>query len=122
MKYLIVDDDERIRRMIKTVVADDAAVFFECGDGAQARSCYAEHRPDWVLMDLTMPKVDGLTATRQIKSDDPSARVLIVTANDSVALCEEARGAGACGYVLKENLFNLRHILLTAVESLPNQT
>jgi two-component system chemotaxis response regulator CheY len=111
MKFLIVDDDKRIRQLIKTVVSDDAAIFCECGDGAQARASYAAHRPDWVLMDLTMPEMDGITATRQIRSDDPSARVVIVTAHDSAALREEARVAGACGYVLKENLLDLLEIL-----------
>ena len=114
MRFLIVDDDERIREMIKTVVADDSAVFFECGDGAQARASYAAHKPDWVLMDVAMPKMDGLTATRQIKSDDPAARIVIVTAHDSAAVREEAHGAGACSFMLKENLFKLREILAAA--------
>lgn len=114
MRFLIVDDDERVRQLLKVVVGDDAAVFFECGDGAQARTSYAENRPDWVLMDLAMPEVDGITATRQIRRDDPAARVVIVTASDSAALREAARGAGAVGYVLKEDLFDLPQILATA--------
>ena len=111
MKLLIVDDDERIRHLIKTVVGDAATVVCECGDGAQARASYAEHEPDWVLMDLSMPEVDGLTATRQIRADYPAARIIIVTADDSRAMREEARGAGALGYVVKENLLELRDIL-----------
>lgn len=111
MKFLIVDDDERIRRLIKTIVGEAASVFCECGDGAQARASYAEHQPDWVLMDLTMPEVDGLTATRQIRADHPAARIVIVTANDSAALREAAAGAGAVGYVVKENLLELRELL-----------
>lgn len=111
MKFLIVDDDERIRSLIKTIMADDAADFCECSDGAQAHASYARHQPDWVLMDLMMPEVDGLTATRQIRADYPSARVIIVTADDSPAMREEARWAGALGYVLKENLFDLPELL-----------
>ena len=111
MKFLIVDDDERIRRMIKTIVADESAIICECSDGEQARACYAEHQPDWVLMDLMMPLVDGITATRRIRADYPAARVIIITAHDSRAMREEARGAGAIGYVLKENLLELREIL-----------
>lgn len=114
MKLLIVDDDERIRHLIKTVVGDAATVVCECGDGAQARASYAELQPDWVLMDLSMPEVDGITATRQLRAAYPAARVVIVTAHDSATLREAARGAGAVGYVLKENLFNL-HQILTAV-------
>jgi two-component system, NarL family, response regulator DegU len=111
MKFLIVDDDERIRRMIKTIVADESSIICECSDGEQARACYAEHQPDWVLMDLIMPSVDGITATRRIRADYPEARVIIVTAHDSHAMREEAQCAGAIGYVLKENLLELREIL-----------
>jgi CheY-like chemotaxis protein len=111
MKLLIVDDDERIRRMIKTIVADASSIICECSDGEQACACYAEHQPDWVLMDIMMPLVDGITATRRIRANDPTARVIIVTAHNSQAMREEARGAGACGYVLKENLLELREIL-----------
>ena len=111
MKLLIVDDDERIRRLIKSVVVDESAIFCECDDGAQARACYAEHQPDWVLMDLSMPEVDGITATRQIRAAYPRARVVIVTAHDSASLRERAAEAGAIGYVAKENLLELRELL-----------
>ena len=111
MKYLIVDDDERIRRLIKSVVADATDVVCECSDGAQARRSYDEQQPDWVLMDLTMPEVDGITATRLIRTAYPRARVVIVTAHDSAALREAAAGAGAVGYVAKENLLELCDIL-----------
>jgi CheY-like chemotaxis protein len=111
MKFLIADDDERIRRLIKTIVGEAASVCYECGDGAQARASYAAHQPDWVLMDLAMPEMDGLTATRRIRADYPSARVIIVTADDSPAMREAARRAGALGYVLKENLFDLPELL-----------
>ena len=111
MKLLIVDDDERIRRLIKSVVADAAAVVCECSDGAQARRSYDEQQPDWVLMDLSMPEVDGITATRQIRAAYPRARVVIVTAHDSASLRERAAEAGAIGYVAKENLLELRELL-----------
>lgn len=111
MKYLIVDDDERIRRLIKSVIADATDVVCECSDGAQASRSYDEQQPDWVLMDLTMPEMDGITATRQIRAAHPAARIIIVTADDCRAMREESRGAGALGYVVKENLLELRDIL-----------
>jgi DNA-binding NarL/FixJ family response regulator len=111
MKILIVDDDERIRQMIKTILAGDEVVICECSNGAEAYACYAEHQPDWVLMDITLPGVDGLAATRSIKANYPEARILIVTSHESHAMREAAREAGARGYVLKENLLDLREMV-----------
>lgn len=100
-----------MRRLIKSLLADLADVIAECSDGSDAQRCYAAHQPDWVLMDLMMPQMDGLVATRQILASDPAARVVIVTGHESRALRREAQEAGACGYVLKENLLELREIL-----------
>lgn len=67
MKSLLsVEDNEAMRRMIKSLVADLADVIFECDGGGAALGLYPAHRPDWVLMDIQMEPVDGLTATRQI--------------------------------------------------------
>jgi len=111
MKLLIVEDDPRVRRMIKLVVAELPAAIFECGDGAEAQASYNQYRPDWVLMDIEMPVVDGLEATQRIKAEHPGARIVIVTAHEGASLREAARRAGACGYVLKENLLDLLSIL-----------
>ena len=114
MKFLIVDDDSRVRRLIGSVVAEPSDTVYECSDGAQAHACYREHQPDWVLMDLMMPEVDGLAATREIKASHPAARIIIVTNHDSQGLREEAAGAGAMAYVAKENLLALRDIMSNA--------
>jgi two-component system chemotaxis response regulator CheY len=111
MKLLIVEDDERIRRLIKSVIIDLADEVFECSDGAHAQASYAEHRPDWVLMDLVMPKVDGITAIRQIKASHPEAKIIVVTSYKSTAMRQEAARAGALAYILKENLLDLRNLL-----------
>jgi len=112
MILLIVEDSAAVRRMIRSLVTDLAEECYECADGAEALAAYRAHRPDWVLMDLEMGEVDGLTATRQIKADWPEARVVIVTNYDDAELRAAARSAGACQYVLKENLLELRRILL----------
>lgn len=112
MKLLIVEDNQAMRRMIRRMVADVADEISECSDGAAACALYSNLHPDWVLMDIEMGEVNGLTATRRIKADYPEARVVIVTNYDDAQLRETARVAGACGYVLKENLFALRRILL----------
>jgi two-component system, NtrC family, response regulator HydG len=111
MRLLIVDNNERMRRTIKSVVEDITDEFYECEDGAEALSLYEIHRPDWVLMDIRMGGMDGLDATRQIKASFPKARVVIVTEYDDAAMREDARHAGANEYVTKRELFDLRKIL-----------
>ena len=114
MKVLIVDDSEPMRRMIKTYLADLIGEIFECGDGSEALSAYRKHRPDLVLMDLKMVKMDGLDATRQIREFDPKARIVIVSQWDDVHLRETALLAGAESYVGKSDLLPLRRILIGA--------
>ena len=113
MKLLIVEDNESMRRLVKSLVEDLAEAIYECGDGSQVLAAYAEHRPDWVLMDIEMKQVNGISATRQIKSAFPDANIVMVTNYDEAGLRAAAQQAGACGYVLKENLLDLRLLLQT---------
>lgn len=110
-KILIADDDARMRRVIREIVAGLEMTVFEAANGAEAVDLYPIERPDWVLMDLRMKPLDGLIATSQIKAHSPQARVLIVSQYDDTELREAAARAGACGYVLKENLHELPGIL-----------
>jgi CheY-like chemotaxis protein len=112
MPILIVEDNEPMRQMIKKLVGDLTEAFTECGDGAHALEAYRQSRPDWVLMDIKMEVMDGLMATRQIKAAFPDARIIIVTGYEDARLREAAHSAGACAYVGKENLLELRQILL----------
>ena len=64
MKLLIVDDHVAMRRLIGRVVSDMVSEIEECGDGAEALDAYHRCLPDWVLMDIEMDQVDGITATR----------------------------------------------------------
>jgi CheY-like chemotaxis protein len=100
-----------MRRTIRSFIEDLADVVWECSDGADALALYTEHRPDWVLMDIKMSGVDGLAATRQIKAAFPDARIVMVTSYDEQSFRDEARLAGASGYVLKENLGDLARLL-----------
>jgi CheY-like chemotaxis protein len=115
MNLLIVEDNEQMRRMVKSLVADLLDGVFECGDVASALSVYAEHRPDWVLMDIEMPEADGINAMLQIKAAYPEARVMIMTNYNDASLREDAWRAGACEYLVKENLLDLRRILAARV-------
>lgn len=114
MRLLIIDDNLPMRRTLKSFVADYADEILECSDGASAFDCYAHWLPDFVLMDVQMPRCDGITATREIKSEFPQAKILIVTNHDDPELREAAFSAGVSGYVLKENLLPLLDYLENA--------
>jgi two-component system NarL family response regulator len=105
---LTVDDNKEVRRLIRTVLEDLVDQIFECGDGADALAAYEEHKPDLVLMDIEMPIMDGLAATRQITAAYPNSRVVIVSKYDHEKMRAAARVAGACDYVVKEDLQALR--------------
>jgi CheY-like chemotaxis protein len=108
MRLLIVEDNAQMRRLIKSVVGDIAETVCECCDGADALDAYTTHLPDWVLMDIRMERMDGLTASRQIKAAYPQANICIVTDYGDAKTREAARQAGARSFVSKDNLFDLR--------------
>ena len=111
MKVLIVDDSEKIRRMLKSLLADGETEFVECEDGAEALATYQAHQPDVVLMDVSMPQMDGITATAQVMRAEPTARIIILTNFADENLRRAAMAAGARSYVLKENMFEVRQLM-----------
>jgi CheY-like chemotaxis protein len=113
MKIMIVDDSERMRQMIRTFISDFSSDIVECEDGSEALEAYRTHRPDLVLMDLKMARMDGLTATSQILESFPKTRIVIVSQWDDTAFREAARRAGAETIVSKADLLPLRSILAT---------
>jgi len=111
MKLLIVEDNPEMRRLMTGTLRDLADAIYECTDGSEAVAAYEACDPDWVLMDIKMKHVDGILATRWIKQRWPTAQIMIVTDYDDAALRQAAHEAGANEYVVKDSLFDVRHIL-----------
>ena len=111
MKILIVEDNAGVRAVLQRALSETASQVWECSDGADALLAYLHHRPDVVLMDIRMPRMDGLAATRQIRASDPLAKVVVVSDYDDDDLRRAASLAGACGYTLKQDFAELVHLL-----------
>jgi CheY-like chemotaxis protein len=108
---LLVDDSQTMRELIKMTLAGVADVVGECSDGSEAMSAYERLRPDWILMDVDMQGLGGITATRQITAAHPEAKIMMVTDYNDADLRRAAREAGACEYIVKENLLDIADVL-----------
>jgi DNA-binding NarL/FixJ family response regulator len=101
---LLADDQALIRDGFRSLIdrEDDMRVVAEAGDGAEAIALTRTHRPDVVLMDVRMPRIDGLAATRRVLALDPAPRVLVLTTFDRDDWIYDALHAGASGFLLKD--------------------
>lgn len=117
MTILIVDDNDGIRRLLRRLMGETATDIWDCKDGLDALAAYADHQPDVVLMDIHMPRMDGLTATRQIQQLNAAARIIIITDYDDEQLRQSAWQAGACAYALKEDLTDLTRLVASVAHS-----
>lgn len=111
MNFLIVEDNDNMRRVIGSILSDFAGELYECQDVAEALAAFAEHLPDWVLVDLGLGTKDGIAAIRQLKASFPKAKIMIVTDYDDAELRRSAREAGATECVVKANLLDICRIL-----------
>jgi DNA-binding NarL/FixJ family response regulator len=105
IRVLVADDQAMVRAGFRMVLSgeDDIDVVAEAGNGREAVERAARFHPDVVLMDIRMPEVDGLEATRRILAADRAARVLILTTFDLDEYIYEALAIGASGFVLKDD-------------------
>lgn len=99
---VLVDDEPRLRGQLGAVLGDyGIRVLGEAGNGREGVELAQQLRPDVVLIDLRMPELDGIAATRLLSQLLPSTAVVVLSAYDDPALMREAREAGACAYLVK---------------------
>ncbi len=117
LRILIADDHEVARKGIRALLENHPGweVCGEAADGREAVKTAARLKPDLVLLDIGMPSLNGLDATRQILADEPDTLVLILTMHDSEQVVREVLAAGARGFLLKSDA---GRDLVTAVEAL----
>ena len=101
---VLVDDHHMVRTGLEALISstDDLRVVGQAGDGAEAVEVVARTRPDVVLMDLSMPGVDGVEATRRVMAEHPGTRIVVLTSFSDRDRVTEALTAGAIGYQLKD--------------------
>lgn len=100
-KILIVDDAEFLRVRISKMLNGEGFEVIEADNGARALDKYKEIHPDLVLMDVTMPEMDGLTALKAIREIDPQARVIMLTALGQESVVLDAIKSGAKDFIVK---------------------
>src|SRR5215212_4752319 len=103
VRILIADDHEIVRRGLRALLEtrDDLVVCAEAQDGREAVDLAIEHKPDIAVLDVSLPTLNGIEATRQIRRNSPLTEVLVFTMHDSDELISEVLHAGARGYLLK---------------------
>jgi DNA-binding NarL/FixJ family response regulator len=117
LKVLLADDHEIVRRGLRSILETqrECEIVGEAADGRHAVTLVKELNPDIVILDISMPLLNGLEATRQILKIRPQTKVLILTVHEADPLIREVLDAGARGYILKTDA---GRDLVTAIESL----
>lgn len=106
MRLLIVDDHEVVRRGVRSLLAGvhGFEICGEAGDGMEALKTAGELKPEVVVMDVSMPRLNGLEATRQLRINLPGCEVVILSQHESAEMARQALHAGARGYVVKSSI------------------
>lgn len=117
IKILLVDDRAEIRRSLSRIIgrATDMEVVGQAGDGQEALERIEELRPDVVVMDIEMPVLDGIEATRIVKRRWPEIKVLAFTGLHGPELMDDLKGAGAVAHLEKTRAAELLCPLITAI-------
>jgi two-component system response regulator NreC len=103
LRIVLVDDHEIVRQGLRTLVErqPDMEVVAEAGDGRQALNVIPQVKPDVVVMDVSMPELNGINATRQLLGSDPTLKILALTVHEERSYLRELLAVGASGYLLK---------------------
>ena len=106
IKVLVVDDQELFREIARAMfeVTGEFTVVAEAADGLDAVSAYLEHSPDLVLMDIQMARMNGIEATREIRTHDPNASVILISMKADLEYQRVAMELGAIGFIAKRDL------------------
>ena len=99
---LVADDESSHRLMLRAHLEDEGFVVMEASNGQEAVETVAGNTPSLVLMDIRMPRLDGMEALREIKKISPSSKILVLTIHNTEEYITEVLNAGADGYILKD--------------------
>jgi DNA-binding response OmpR family regulator len=115
-RMLIVDDEAPVRDLLSDYFVERRFTVNTAGDGLEALAAFARERPDVVLLDVRMPGLDGLAVLRRLREADPGVAVIMVTANEDLAIARETLAIGAFDYVAKP--FDFEHLDRTVVTAM----
>ncbi|MBI5923438.1 MAG: response regulator transcription factor [Betaproteobacteria bacterium] len=117
-RVLIAEDETHIRSLIALIITSlGAEVVAEAADGEQALSLYKLHRPDMVILDINMPKLDGIAVLKQIMAINPRALVVMLTSLNALDVVKECIDNGAWNYILKNTTAEELHMAISATWS-----
>ncbi len=101
-RVMIADDSKAIRIMLKDIILNGKhELIAEAADGAEAVEKFVDLKPDVLLLDLVLPKKDGLTALKKIKEINPNAKIIMITVLDNKQMIQDCISAGAQAYIIK---------------------
>ena len=104
---MIADDSDAIRLVLRDILAiGDHTIIGEAKDGAEAVELFPQLHPDLLLLDLAMPKKDGLDVVKEIIAQNPSAKIILITASDDQKIIQQCIDSGAISYISKPFDFN----------------
>jgi DNA-binding NarL/FixJ family response regulator len=109
LRTLVVDDYEDVRKLLRSTLQEktECVIVGEAADGLQAVERAKELQPDLILLDLSLPKLNGMEASQRIRKLSPNSKIVFLSQDDSPEIAQEALRRGAAGYLLKSDAIDL---------------